>query len=83
MIDVIVIAQFTWGADPVLLQWGSPDPSSQFAYPQKAVSTTQTALAVRSGTPGYWSDGEVKAELEARLAASGMAVSVIAPVLNG
>lgn len=66
---IITAAQFTPDHEPVYIRYQAINDSGPFSAPH-AFGTTQTALAARSGVPGYWSDVECKADLQAYLTAN-------------
>jgi hypothetical protein len=77
-IEIIIEAvQHTPDREPVIIQYtGHGVTTGPFARTQQH-HTTQTALSNRYGTPDYWSDAEVKAELLAHLEAHGLSATIV------
>jgi hypothetical protein len=74
---VIQTVSYTPGLGPVHIHYaGVPGTTGPFAITH-ICHTTQDALSLRSGQPGYWSDVELRDELRAHLAEHGLEVEVI------
>lgn len=74
---VIEATQYTPDREPVLIHWAGKGVSTGPFSRTNIHSTTQTDLIARSAAPGYWSDDEVKAELQAHLDAIGILAEIV------